>query len=82
MTKKPDYPLPRRNNRMQQIQITLWLNNETRDWSVDIDGQHHEHVTSDFLEALVECELIVAESSLINQLGPADSPPAAAPFVC
>jgi hypothetical protein len=69
VTKEPDNLLTWRDHSMQQIKITLWLNNETRDWSVEIDGQYHPHVTSDVVEALVECELIVAETSLINQLG-------------
>jgi hypothetical protein len=38
-----------------------------RDWSVVINGQRHEHVTTEVVEALVECELIVAETSLTHE---------------
>jgi hypothetical protein len=49
---------------LQQITITLWRNITMRDWSVVINGQRHEHVTTEVVEALVECALIVAETSL------------------
>jgi hypothetical protein len=46
------------------IHLILWHNNESLDWSIEIDGQRHEHVTSEVMEALVECALIVAQMSL------------------
>jgi hypothetical protein len=49
---------------MQQIRINLWHNDEAQDWSIEINGLCHEHVTSEIVEALVECALIVAEKSL------------------
>jgi hypothetical protein len=52
---------------VQQIRITLWHNLAMRDWSVVINGQCHEHVTIEVMEALVESELIVAESALTHQ---------------
>jgi hypothetical protein len=48
----------------RQIAISLWYNDESLDWSIEIDGQRHEHVTSDIMEALVECALIVAQIQL------------------
>jgi hypothetical protein len=65
--REPDSLLPCGLNRMQQIKITLWHHHEMRDWSVEIDGRRHEHVTSELVEALVECQLIVAERSLTDQ---------------
>lgn len=53
--------------RKRNIAITLWRNDQTKGWSVEINGQFHEHVTFDVLEALVECELIVAETSLAHE---------------
>jgi hypothetical protein len=38
-----------------------------RDWSVVINGQRHDHVATEVVEALVECELIVAETSLTRE---------------
>jgi hypothetical protein len=49
---------------MRQIKINLWHNDEVLDWSIEINGQRHEHVTDEVMEALVETALIVAETSL------------------
>jgi hypothetical protein len=49
---------------MLQIKIDLWHNYEALDWSIEINGLRHEHVTSEVIETLVECALIVAERSL------------------
>jgi hypothetical protein len=49
---------------MWQIRINLWHNDERLDWSIEINGQRHEHVTSEIVEALVESHLIIAETSL------------------
>ena len=58
---------------MQKLKIGLWLNDEALDWSIEINGLRHEHVTSEILEALVECALIVAENSLTRAVtGAAD----------
>ena len=51
----------------QQITIILSRKIDTRDWSVVVNGQRHEHVTTEVLEALVECELILAETSLTDE---------------
>ena len=49
---------------MKQINIDLWRNDESQDWSIEINGLRHEHVTSEIMEDLVECALIVAERTL------------------
>ena len=48
----------------REIRISLWHNDESDDWSININGQHHDHITSEIMEALVECALIVAQTSL------------------
>jgi hypothetical protein len=53
---------------MRQIKIDLWHNDEALDWSIEINGLRNEHVTSETLEALVECALIVAEGSLVSKV--------------
>jgi len=53
---------------MQRIKIDLWHNDEALDWSIEINGLRNEHVTSEILEALVECALIVAEGSLTSKV--------------
>jgi hypothetical protein len=52
----------------REIKICLWHNDESLDWSMEINGQRHEHVTSEIMEALVECALIVAQMSLTRRL--------------
>jgi hypothetical protein len=56
---------------MKRLKIDLWLNDEALDWSLEINGQHHEHITSEIVEALVECALIVAENSLTRAVASA-----------
>jgi hypothetical protein len=48
----------------RQLAISLWHNSQSLDWSIEINGHRHEHVTSDIMEALIECALIVAQSQL------------------
>jgi hypothetical protein len=56
----PDWPIAVE----REISIVLWHNDESLDWSIEINGQRHEHVTDEIMEALVECALIVAQMSL------------------
>jgi hypothetical protein len=51
---------------MQEIKIKLWHNEEAQDWSIEINGLRHEHVTTEIMEDLVECAQIVAEKSLME----------------
>lgn len=48
---------------MQEIKIKLWRNDQAQDWSIEINGLLHERVSSEIMEDLVECALIVAEKS-------------------
>jgi hypothetical protein len=50
---------------MQEITIRLWRNT-AGDWSVDINGQRREHVSTEVMESLVESAMIAAEGALIN----------------
>ena len=49
---------------MKELKIDLSHNYEAQDWSVEINGLRHEHITSEIMEDLVECALIVAERTL------------------
>jgi hypothetical protein len=51
---------------VQGIAIQMWFNDESLDWSVEINGQCHEHVTSEVMEALVECAVLVAETCVVK----------------
>jgi hypothetical protein len=64
------FPLPcaavnRLTFHMQELTLKLWWN-ETRDWSIEINGLRHEHVCTEIMEDLVEVALIVAENSLTD----------------
>jgi hypothetical protein len=51
---------------MREINIKLCRNEELHDWSIEINGQCHEHVPSEGLTDLVEGALIIAATSLIQ----------------
>ena len=48
------------------INVTLWLNIRTQDWSVMLNDTIHKHVSMDIVESLVESHLIAAELSLVR----------------
>jgi hypothetical protein len=51
---------------MREINITLRRNEEVHDWSIEINGRLHEHVSSEDLTCLVEGALIIAATSLVQ----------------
>jgi hypothetical protein len=54
---------------MREIHIKLQRNDELKDWSMEINGRLHEHVSDEGLTDLVEGALIVAAKSLIHSSG-------------
>jgi hypothetical protein len=54
---------------MREINIKLQRNDELKDWSMEINGRLHEHVSDEGLTDLVEGALIVAAKSLIQSSG-------------
>jgi hypothetical protein len=54
---------------MREIHIKLQRNDELKDWSMEISGRLHEHVSDEGLTDLVEGALIVAAKSLIQASG-------------
>jgi hypothetical protein len=52
----------------RSINIQLWPNEGARDWSIEINGTRHEHVTSGIMEDLVECAIIVAQTLLTQDV--------------
>jgi hypothetical protein len=54
---------------MREIHIKLQRNDELKDWSMEINGRLHEHVSDEGLTDLVEGALIVAAKSLIQSSG-------------
>jgi hypothetical protein len=54
---------------MREIHIKLQRNDELKDWSMEINGRLHEHVSDEGLTDLVEGALIVAAKSLVQSSG-------------
>jgi hypothetical protein len=54
---------------VREIHIKLQRNDELKDWSMEINGRLHEHVSDEGLTDLVEGALIVAAKSLIHSSG-------------
>jgi hypothetical protein len=59
---------------MREIHIKLQRNDELKDWSMEINGRLHEHVSDAGLTDLMEGALIVAAKSLILTQGHAGNP--------
>jgi hypothetical protein len=51
---------------MKELHLQISRNEEAGDWSVVINGLCYEHISTQILEDLVECAVIVAENSLIG----------------
>jgi hypothetical protein len=46
--------------------MKLWLNDEFKDWSIEINGRYRDHVPDEEVTELVEGAFIVAAKSLIE----------------
>jgi hypothetical protein len=51
---------------MEAINISLSRNYSEQDWSVEIDGNLHDHISTRTLDDLVEYTLLVAQQSLLE----------------
>ena len=51
---------------MEAINSTLTRNHSERDWSVEIDGSPHDHISTRTLDDLVEYALLVAQQTLLD----------------
>jgi hypothetical protein len=51
---------------MQEIKIKIYLNAADDDWSIEINGLRHNHVSSKIMEAFVETSMVMAERSLLE----------------
>jgi hypothetical protein len=67
---------------MEAITISLSRNHSEQDWSVEIDGSLHDHISTRTLDDLVEYALLVAQQSLLESetsTGSSDSDSIATP---
>jgi hypothetical protein len=51
---------------MGAINISLSRNHSEQDWSVEIDGTVHDHISTRTLDDLIEYALLVAQQSLLE----------------
>jgi hypothetical protein len=58
---------------MEAINIKLSRNCSEQDWSVEIDGSLHDHVSTRTLDDLVEYALVVAQQNLLETETSTDS---------
>jgi hypothetical protein len=58
---------------VEAINVILSRNLTEKNWSVEIDGNLYEHISTKTLDDLVEYALIAAQQSLLEVETPADS---------
>jgi hypothetical protein len=51
---------------METISIVLHRNHTQQDWSVEIDGTQHNHVSSATLDDLIDYALAAAQQNLLE----------------
>jgi hypothetical protein len=66
VTSQFDVDANKRGIAMREIIIKLWRNEERHDWSMEINGRFHEHISNEGLTDLVEGALIIAAKSLVQ----------------
>ena len=57
---------------MEAINIELFRNQREQDWSVQIDGNRYDHVSSQTLDELIEYALVAAQQNLLESEGLSD----------
>jgi hypothetical protein len=56
---------------MKSINILLYRNCNQQDWSVEIDGTRHNHVSTSTLDDLIEYAFVAAQQDLLAPDEPA-----------
>jgi hypothetical protein len=49
-----------------EIKIKLWHHNEENDWSAEVCGRMHKHVSTETVDDLVEYVLVAAQQALLE----------------
>ena len=57
---------------METISIVLHRNHTEQDWSVQIDGTQHNHVSTATLDDLIDYAPVAAQQTLLELLEPED----------
>jgi hypothetical protein len=58
---------------MEPITICLSRNKSEQDWSVEIDGSLHKHISTKTLDDLIEYTLLAAQQALLESETSSDS---------
>jgi hypothetical protein len=51
---------------MQEIKIKLWRHTEEKDWSAEVYGKLHEHISAKTVDELVEYVVVAAQQALLE----------------
>jgi len=63
---------------MQEIKIKLWRHTEGNDWSAEVYGKLHRHISTKTVDELVEYVVVAAQQALLEpEAPPADDVTAA-----
>jgi hypothetical protein len=57
---------------MQEIHIILWRHEEEDNWSIQIDGKFHKHISAKTIDELTEYAVVAAEQALLEIEAPID----------
>jgi hypothetical protein len=49
-----------------EIKIKLWHHNEENDWSAEVCGRLHKHISTKTVDDLVEYVLVAAQQALLE----------------
>lgn len=51
---------------MQEIKIKLWRHTEEKDWSAEVYGRLHKHISTKTVDEMVEYVLVAAQQALLD----------------
>jgi hypothetical protein len=60
---------------VKPINITIQYNKAEKDWTIDIDGESHSHVSAPEIEELLEYIMVATEQSVEKPNGTPDTDP-------
>jgi 3-oxoacyl-(acyl-carrier-protein) synthase len=55
---------------MQEINIKLWRHTEEKDWSAEVYGRLHKHISTKTVDELVEYVLVATQQALLKSEAP------------
>ena len=53
-------------NDIEEIQLTLWYHEEKEEWTLEVNGALHNHVSSKVIDDWVEYAVVAAQQALIE----------------